>query len=108
MGKRGVALAVAAVALSGWGLQAQAAGQAVTGVTLGWAGQQIRVAWTDSAPMANTVTLSTGKVLGTTAAADANELLVDRAAIGMTDNQFDRQTVSVSDSSGGSATSPIF
>ncbi len=108
MGKRGIALVAGVAALSGWGLQAQAAGQTVSEVTVAWAGQQIRVSWAEDAPVANTVKLSTGKELGSTTAAGANELLVDRATIGISNDPRDKLSVVVSDPDGGSAASPVF
>jgi len=89
-------------------LQAQAAGQAVSGVTVAWAGEQIRIAWAEDAPVANTVKLSTGKELGSTTAAGANELLVDRATIGISNDPHDTLSVVVSDPAGSSAASPVF
>ena len=79
MATRGLALTAAAVAvLSGWSVPAHAAGE-IGAVALSWDAGQVKVTWTETAPIANTVKLSTGQELGTTTADGANELLVDRA-----------------------------
>ncbi|GAB3833802.1 hypothetical protein [Kribbella italica] len=108
MAQRGIALAAAAVAvLSGLSTPAHAAGE-IGAVTLGWQAGKVKVTWTEAAPVANTITLSTGQELGTTTADGANELLVDRALIGTSADAADSVTIVVSDGAVASAASPAF
>ncbi len=108
MAKRGVALAAAAVAvLTGWSVPAHAAGE-IGAVALSWQAGKVKVTWTEAAPVANAVKLSTGAELGTTTADGANELLVDRALIGTSADAADSVTIVVSDGAAASAASPAF
>lgn len=108
MAKRGIALAAAAVAvLSGWSVPAHAAGE-ISAVTLGWEAGKVKVTWTETAPTANTVTLSTGQELGTTTADDPNELLVAPTAVGLSADAADSVRIQVSDGAAASAASAAF
>lgn len=107
MATRGIALAAAAVAvLSGWSVPAHAAGE-IGAVTLSWQAGQVKVTWTEAAPVANGIALNTGQKLGTTTVDGANELLVDSALIGTSADPGDSVRIAVS--GGGTATfSPAF
>jgi len=116
MRKKTVALVGITAVLTSWGLQttltAQAA-QAVGAVQIAWADVaqgQLKITWTESSPVANTVQLKAGalKQLGTTSAAEPNELLVPIGDLGNSSDPADRVSIVVSDPGGGSAASPDF
>jgi hypothetical protein len=80
---------------------AQAVPQVNDDVQLTWSAGKVKVSWTESAAVANTITLqragAADKVLGTTAVGAANELLVDPAAIGSRSDPAATAKIVVSD-----------
>jgi hypothetical protein len=119
MSRTAVAL-LGAVALLSTGLPAHAAAPVdplvatpVSAVKLEWvdvAQGQIRISWSESAPVANTVYLNTGTFaeVGTTTAAGPNELLVTARGLGYSISSADKVTIVVTDPDGGGAVSPAF
>jgi hypothetical protein len=103
------------VLLAGWAPpQAQAATATISGVELAWADSthaKVRVTWTETTPVANTLRLETqneGSLsLGSVPVDAPNELLVNTAYLGYT-TYYDLSTIVVTDSAGGEATSPGF
>lgn len=108
MVRRAVAVGVLAVGLSAWGLPARAAVAVVSDVRLAWAGESVLVSWNEDAPTANTVQLSTGKVLGSTTEGGADELLVPREEIGSSADPEERVSITVGGAGVGSASSVEF
>jgi hypothetical protein len=119
MRKKSIALVGVTAVLTSWGLQSMQAAQAVqaasqvSAVQVAWANLaqgQIKITWTESSPVANTVQLNTGtiKQLGTTSAAEPNELLVNISDLGNSGDPADRASIVVTDPDGGSAASPEF
>lgn len=121
MRKKSIALVGVTAVLTSWGLQTIEAAQAaqaaspVSAVQVAWADLaqgQIKITWTESSPVANTVQLNTGapqpRQLGSTPAAEANELLVHISDLGNSSDPADWVTIVVTDPDGGSAASPGF
>ncbi|WP_432939212.1 hypothetical protein ACQPXM_28955 [Kribbella sp. CA-253562] len=78
--KRALALAVLLTAPVVVGEPAQAAGTAIGPVTLAWADAEqtmVRITWTETTPVANTVGVPNVQPLGTTTVAQPNELVVE-------------------------------
>ncbi len=106
----------AVVLLACWGPQAQAAPTAISDVKIGWTDAthaKITITWTESDPVANTVSLATVdgptiSQLGTTAAGEKNELVVSTATFGSSYDPAERSWIEVSDPAGNKAHSVAF
>ncbi|TDU82325.1 hypothetical protein EV138_7215 [Kribbella voronezhensis] len=101
------ALGVPAVAQAATGSAAT-----VSKVELAWDSARVKVTWSESAAVANTITVTRAgqpaKVLGTTTATGANLLSVDPAAIGVSSDPASAAVITVTDSAGGEAKSAAF
>ncbi|WP_112239653.1 hypothetical protein [Kribbella monticola] len=111
-----IAVGCGLVLLAGWqGSSAVAAGTAVSGVDLAWADAthtKIRITWTETTPVANSLSLEPGDgadpvSLGSVPASAPNELLVNTSQLGSTSSSAISKIV-VTDQSGGEASSPGF
>jgi hypothetical protein len=84
----------------------------VSGVKLAWDSAGVRVTWTESAAVANTVTFTRAgqpaKQVGTTAANGANQLFVPSTAIGSSSNPAEADFITVAATGGGQAKSASF
>jgi hypothetical protein len=115
MVKRSIAVGCGLLVVSAWQVpSAVAAGTAVSGVELAWADAthaKVKVTWTETTPVANTLRLETqyyGPVsLGSIPASAPNELLVNTSYLGST-TFHEISKIVVTDSAGGEATSPDF
>ena len=117
MGKKALAGAGAvAVLIATWSpQQVYAAASTISAVKIGWTDathSYIRVTWTESTPVANTIELFPNGghpvELGTTTAAGPNELLVPVAGWDHENSANDKSTIAVTDPTGSSAASPVF
>ncbi|WP_133985013.1 hypothetical protein [Kribbella voronezhensis] len=111
-----IAVGCGLVLLAGWqSSPAVAAETAVSGVDLAWTDTthtKIRITWTETTPVANSLRLDPGDgseplPLGSVPASAPNELLVDTSHLGSTSSSAISKIV-VTDPSGGEASSPGF
>jgi hypothetical protein len=88
------------------------AAPAVSGVQLGWDSAGVRVSWSESAAVANTITVTRpgqpAKQVGTTAANGANQLFVDSRTIGSSSDPAEAVFITVAATGGGEAKSAVF
>ncbi|ADB35595.1 hypothetical protein Kfla_6603 [Kribbella flavida DSM 17836] len=90
-----------------------AAAATVDGVTIAWSDTthtKIRITWTESTPVANTLRFQSGAHqldLGATTAAQPNEVLINTSHLGSS-AQYDEGRIVVSSTGGGEASSPAF
>ncbi|MEV6281129.1 hypothetical protein [Kribbella sp. NPDC051770] len=118
--KRSIALAGAAVLVTGLGGQAASAvparAGAVTNVQVAWVNSEhtnLRITWNESAPAANTIVLRTdanegGNEFGHTTAGQPNEYIVDSADLGVSGDPNDKVFIEVSDGSGTAGRTAYF
>jgi hypothetical protein len=115
--KKPIALAVTVAVLSGWGPQsAQAAPGDLSAVQIAWSDTthtKIRITWSETTPVANTVNLVTSPgtvfgLLGNTPADGPNQLVVDTARLGSSIESGEHDWIEVSDAAGGTARSVDF
>jgi len=84
----------------------------VSGVQLGWDSGGVRVSWSESAAVANSITVTrpgqAAQQVGTTAAGGANQLFVDSSTIGASSNPAEAVFITVKATGGGEARSAVF
>jgi hypothetical protein len=114
MVKGSVAVGCGLLLLGGWQApSAGAAGTAVSGVELAWGDAthaKIRITWTETTPVANSLSVETdgdSLSLGSVPASAPNELLVNTSYLGYTISHRVSKIL-VTDPSGGQASSPGF